>query len=384
MNFENPFNYSELATANLFINRGDLTSILERSIASTENLTIYGQRRVGKSSLVAEAIRRYKTHDKKHIFILADLSLALSGAEFIDYFCRAINLAIKNKKPLSSRFANLSSFVRSIKPIAKVNSLSGEIEYSFDFQGRVKEQPETIDDVLDLLESIAKDHKVTVVFDEFQNIFYWDNSTKIQWQLRSRIQKQSNIGYIFLGSSTSLISKLFTESKSAFYKSTILLYVPNQIDYALFAQWIKSRFATTKLKLSNEVIMQILNYTKAHPYYTQKLCSFICLSHVNGTITLDLLNKTISNLMNQEEQSYYERIDQLSLNQKKIIKALANINPGQPLFGKTAKEQYSLPAASSLKLALNQLCKHVNPLIYKDSSEYCIEDPFFRLWLQSK
>mgnify|MGYP003394608164 CR=1 FL=1 len=259
---KNPFDYSEIATEKLFVDRENAQKILEANIKSCQNTTIYGQRRVGKTSLVAEVIKIQGGKNKKHLFINLDLSICMNVQEFIESFCLTLNKEIKKFKPLETRFQELGNYIRSIKPIAKINSLTGEPEYSFDFFAPTSKAPETLDDIFDLLESIAKNHTITVILDEFQTIYYWNNSNKLQWQLRSRIQRQKNIGYIFLGSSQTLISKLFMESKNAFYKSTTLIHLDNFINLIQLSKWIKERFLSTQVSIGNEQIKEILDFSK--------------------------------------------------------------------------------------------------------------------------
>lgn len=383
----NPFDYSEIATEKLFVGREDAKKILAANIKSCQNTTIYGQRRVGKTSLVAEVIKiQKKKKDKKQIFIDLDLSICLNVQEFIENFCVTLSKEIKKVKPLETKFQELGNYIRSIKPIAKINSLTGEPEYSFDFSASASKAPETLDDIFDLLESISKDHIITVILDEFQTIYYWNNSNKLQWQLRSRIQKQKNIGYFFLGSSQTLISKLFMESQNAFYKSTTLIHLDNFIDPIKFNKWIKERFLSTQISIGNEQIKEILDFSNAHPYYTQKLCSFIWLeaSALNPKSKIDnqTVYQAIQQIVRLESSIFQERMDKLTTNQKKVIKALSKLNSGETMLSQKTISEYSLPKASSIRLVLETLRQEVNPLIIKNESSYEFEDPFFKLWLQ--
>jgi AAA+ ATPase superfamily predicted ATPase len=383
---KNPFDYSEVATEKLFVGREDAKRILEANIKSCQNTTIYGQRRVGKTSLVAEVTKIFKKKNKQQIFIDLDLSTCLNVQEFIESFCLALNKEIKKIKPLETKFQELGNYVRSIKPIAKLNSLTGEPEYSFDFSASVSKAPECLDDIFDLLESISKDHVITIILDEFQVIYYWNNSNKLQWQIRSRIQKQKNIGYIFLGSSQTLISKLFMESQNAFYKSTALIHLDNFIDPLKLSKWVKERFLSTHMSIGNEQIKEILDASRAHPYYTQKLCSFVWIEAAaldcKSKIDNHIVYQSIQQIVKLEASIFQERLDRLTVNQRKVIKALSQLDDEEMMLSHKTITEYSLPRASSVKLALETLRQEINPLIMKNGSSYEFEDPFFKLWLK--
>ncbi len=384
---QSPFLYNDFVIGNLFVGREHNLRLLENNIRAGHDTTIYGSRKVGKTSLVSESIRRFSAKNKKHLFLKLDLSQCATAQEFISLFCRRIEELIKETKPLSHSFNELTNFISSIKSVASIDPVTGKVEHSLDFTGSRKNINKTLDDVFDLLESISKNRELTVVLDEFQSIVYWDNNDKIQWKLRSRIQEPNSISFIFLGSSQRLISEIFIESKSAFYKSTNLLYLERNLDLELIFPWIKKQFEKAKLKISDEMIKGITDLTKAHPYYTQKLCYKIWQENYQYRARKfkDLgptqLSNAILNLLKEERIIYQERFDKLSTKQKQVIKALAN-SEGAKITTKAMRERFSLSSAASIAVTLKSLEKEINPLIYKEDKSYFLEDPFFELWLQ--
>lgn len=385
-----PFSYSSIVTKNRFIGRDKFISLLQNNIFACQNTIVYGNRKVGKSSLISEAIRQYKEQNKKskHLFINVELSKCSSTESFISQFCLAIESLIKEINPLKQKFVEISNFIGSIRPIAKINNITGEYEHSIDFVGPKKNILRTIDDTFDLLESIASEYKLTVVLDEFQAIVDWHDSDKLQWQLRSRIQRQDNIGYIFSGSSRKLIGKIFMESKSAFYRSAALIHVENFIDSVLFAKWIKKQFQESKMEITTEATKKILDTTRSHPYYTQKLCFTIWSilrnpMKKNIKIANEEVAQSISELISMEKSVYQERIDRLTPNQKLVLKALVSISPEESLLSKKIMDKYSLPSKSSIQSALFSLENEFNPIVYKNETGFEIEDPFFELWLKN-
>lgn len=380
-----PFSYTKVAQDEFFIGRENLVTYLLTNIESCQSTIVYGQRRVGKSSLIAEAIRQYHKKHKKHFFIQMDLATCSSSEQFISMICMEIDKLIKKQKPLAKKFQEIFNFISSIRPVAKIDSITGEPQYGIDFIGNHKQVHKTLEDIFDLLESIAAHNKLTVVLDEFQSIVNWQNSDQIQWLIRSKVQNQKNIGYIFSGSSKNLISKLFQEAKGAFYKSSIIIHVDDSIDTLLFSKWIKKRFDKVNLNIKNETIHELLRVTNSHPYYTQKLCYTLwslSLNRKNGIVDNDKLELALQTILEMEHDFYQERIDRLATNQRKLVFALAKIRADEKLFSKVIINKYSLPVAPSIQRALKQLEEETQPLIYKENDDYLIEDPFFKLWLR--
>ncbi len=385
---KSPFAYNDKVLDELFIGREDAIKNLSANIFAVHDTTIYGQRKVGKSSLVSETLRQFYKKYKKHLFLNVDISQCASVEEFITLLCREIDQLIKSSKPLQHSFNELSNFIVSIRPNISINPVTGNPETSFDFIGSKRNINKTIDEVFDILETIAKNNKLTVILDEFQSVINWQGSDKFLWQLRSRIQTPNNINFVFLGSSTRLISQLFLESKSAFYKSTNLIYLENYLDWNLLFPWIKKQFAKANLKIENELIKEITDYTRMHPYYTQKLCYFLWRNNWKSdarkfySLNFDDLKKALALLLKEESMIFQERFDRLTNNQKLILKALANKTTNQSIVSKSIKEKFNLPNRSGVYASIKALEKEIYPLIYKQDGDYIFEDPFFELWLK--
>lgn len=379
-----PFNHMELAQDQFFIGRDDLLKHLLLNIKHSNKTLIYGYRRVGKSSLITEALRQHKEKYKKDLNIFLDLSTCSTATKFISIFCYEIDKELKKKRPLKTKLTEIYNFINAIKPTAKYNSITGEMEYSFDCVAGNKQVKNSLEEIIDLLEHLSQEYKITIVLDEFQSIIDWDSSSELQWLLRSRMQRQKNIGYIFSGSSQTLITKLFYEAKNAFYKSCDIIHVTNELDMGQFARWIKRRFATINLEVSNEVIKEILQRTRSHPYYTQKICYIICLLNHQRTKNIGIkeFREALVYLLSSEEPIYRERLSNIGKNHKKVIYALSQLGPEAKIYSRNNKLTYSLPSPASIKKAIEQLKNDISPLIYEQDSLLFFEDPFFELWLK--
>ena len=82
------------------------------------------------------------------------------------------------------------------------------------------------------------------------------------------------------------------------------------------------------------------------------------------------------------ENAYYVSLwDQLSLHQRRTVRALALSGAIAP-FNKIFLAEYDLGPSASVARSLAQLLKHQ---ILRKSEKGCLfADPFFRLWVKSK
>lgn len=378
------FSYTSLAKDELFIGREDLLKHLNSNIELMQNTTLYGQRRVGKSSLISEAIRRFKKSRDKHLFINLDLTICNNSGKFIALLSQTIENLISSHKPLSSQFQKIYNFITGIRPIVTIDPINGEPQYSIGFEG--DDKTKSLEEIFRLLESISSKFDITIVLDEFQSILDWDDSNSIQWQIRSHMQKNKNINYIFAGSSQSLINKLFYENKGAFYRSTDIIFVNNLIDPMILSKWIKQRFQKANYQIDNETIKTILDTTFAHPYYTQKLLYHLWRKSreiKNKKINLESLQISIKEIIIMETNIYEERLAHLTNSHKQVLLAISQIDPREKIYSKAVMKKYQLKNPSSIQKAIEQLKSEPVPLIFEENNQYRFEDPFFKLWLQT-
>ncbi|MCP5107917.1 MAG: hypothetical protein GY950_31300 [bacterium] len=76
---------------------------------------------------------------------------------------------------------------------------------------------------------------------------------------------------------------------------------------------------------------------------------------------------------------FQNQFDQLNQNQRRLIFAVAWLEPGDMLFSEGYRKRHRLPASSTLTSAVKALLK--KELIYKKSETYAIVNPVFREWV---
>lgn len=383
---QDAFEYGTVVTDALFIGRDEQIQELIWNIKYGQNCVVYGDRRVGKSSLIHESIKLYKSKNKKEKFfcLYLDLSTCTRSKDFIELISRTLDQELRKITPLKKKFSDLGHFIKSIRPTSKINNLTGELEHSIDFVGSTEEVQNSLIDVIGLIESIATEYKVLLVLDEFHIVSFWNDSDQIQWQIRSRLQLQKNISYIFSGSSRKLITKLFAESSSALYRSGPLIYVDNKIDFLVFANWIKARFRLAHIKINGEPSKVLLDFTRTHPYYTQKLCYFLWMiqsQSKNHEIAVSDIWNAIQRIINNESHVFRQRLEMLSFNQQNVLRAIASTVVNQEKQSLKNLESHSKISKTSINSAIKQLEAQRDQIIIKADNGFKLEDPFFEFWL---
>jgi len=91
---DNPFKYGTVVTGNDFVNRPDELKIMTRELAAGKSIVLFSQRRVGKTSLIMEFMRR-----KKNKF----------SSVFIDLY------GMTTKEELANKIELLDSYMYSLE-----------------------------------------------------------------------------------------------------------------------------------------------------------------------------------------------------------------------------------------------------------------------------
>ncbi|MBW2031528.1 MAG: ATP-binding protein, partial [Deltaproteobacteria bacterium] len=201
--FKNPFQYGGKVTGGNFWDReAEIRELLE-DIRSRQHVIVFSQRRLGKTSLVHKVLEEATKHGIVGVYV--DLYPISGLEEFIEEYARSIARALspyeKTKKLMRELFSRLH-LTMGIDP-------AGNPQWSVGFDR--SQEAETFEEVIWALEHyLARKRRYgVVVFDEFQQIIETDGE-KTERRLRSAIQAQRRVCYMFVGSKKHLLSDLFS------------------------------------------------------------------------------------------------------------------------------------------------------------------------------
>ncbi len=348
----NPFKFGSLVDAPYFTDRVKELEYIVHFLNSENHLILISPRRFGKSSLVKKAVtktgRPYLWLNMQSVLSKEDLATKLLKAILNEY-----------------KFEKIKYFLRNFRMIPSVNINPMTDEVSVSFQPSTDNGTTEIEDVMALLQKVSTaDNKLIVVFDEFQSILEMDKN--IDRQLRTIMQEQTGINYIFMGSQESMMSDIFESVKSPFYHFGMLMRL-NKIPHDDFHKYLSERFhvvTDNSAQLSDD----ILDFTGCHPYYTQELAFAVWNSLTMGKKS-NVLADSIDDIINTHDLDY----ERLWLNFNKTDKyAMVAI-----CMGNNPVQDRRIPT-STMTSAILRLTK--KGYIFR-GNQYEVEDPFFRRWI---
>lgn len=222
----NPFNFETPADRRAFTDRERLLPKIEGLLSQTrQRALIHGRRRMGKTSLINQAIRT-----NRHLVARADLSVATNLNEVAQILIGSIEI------PEASTGARLFALLK--KHVQLVSLKGGRFALETHLRAPAEK---TLEQVLSFLDDYAElsDAPLTVWMDEFQDIRKLAGEGA-ETRLRGLIQNQKRLSYLFSGSEHRLLAWMAGTAESPFYKQLELIEV-GPIDPELLAAWIDQR-----------------------------------------------------------------------------------------------------------------------------------------------
>jgi hypothetical protein len=371
----NPFQYGGVVRGDAFCNRREEVEDLLRAMENGEKLFVYSERRFGKTSLVRFALD--KLPKKQYVSAYVDLWPTDGALSFAAVTAKAIAESMSTRAEKMLEIAK--SFFGRLSPSITIND-QGRPEITFGSKRFGEPGPE-LEEVLEAPRKISAQRKgrVVVVFDEFQQILEYA-SDKVERQLRSILQTQADVSYIFLGSRRHLIQKMFLDRSRPLYRAGGH-YPLGPIEEKKWLPFVRKRFQEGGKKIGDKQIHSICQLTEGHPFYTQHLCHVLWdLCESKGQVSEELIQSAVGTLLAHEGYAYTTLWESFAINQRRFLRGLASEPMGVKPFASDFIQRHGLRSASNAQRAIESLLER--DVIDRDNGSFIIIDRFFKIWIQ--
>ena len=372
---KNPFKFGKEVSGYQFYDRQDVAHSLSRKLRDgSTNVVLFAPRRYGKTSLVLKVLDQLVSKDGI-IGLCFDMTRVPTLERFCEEYANAVYALFGGRKEFVHK---LMDYLSHLHPTF---SITGQVKLDYG----AKMSATSIAEVLDLPEKLSHDlgdKPVVVAFDEFQDIAELSKEFPLEKIFRSCIQAHKNVRYVFLGSKTHLMKRMFGDATRPFYNSALpmpLVKPPEEESI----EFITSRFRDAGLSISQENVQAILAASENIPYYLQAIASqtFEQTTDANRTEVLSAdITAAIDNFVGINAELYDERLCGLSDAKRALIEALAR----EPVakFGEDYRQRHRLPVTSTLHTSLGELVDA--GLIDRTPDQIRLSDPLFANYIRGK
>ena len=350
---------------------------LKRAIANIENgvnTTLLSIRRMGKTGLINHLFHKINDPSEK-ICIYFDLYATEKQKDFVDLLSSSLLQAFPKKSKIG---AKILEYIKSLRPTLTFDQLTGMPTVSYTTQNS-KENEESLNSLFRFLDKTGQQYVIAI--DEFQQIAnYPEKNTEAM--LRTLIQNLKHVNFIFCGSSKHVLNEMFNNSKRPFFGSTQFIYL-NEIENDLYASFINNHFIQNKIKIDENALQYVLDFSRRHTYYTQVICNRLYANNTKLIAIQDVKN-ICAELLKENEPTYLNYRNLLTTSQWNLLKAIAKeeklYQPNSQKFIAT----YQLGTPSNVQRSLESLLK--KEMIFKEENSegvfYSVYDCFLSRWLE--
>ncbi len=375
MKRKNPFVYGEIVKRPQFVDRGEEIERLERDLADAQKVFLLSPRRFGKSSLVGMVFEQLERQQIRTATVT--VSAYTSYTQFLERFAEKV---IRAGGPWQKVKEWAGRFVEHVKPQAGLDLQTGEITLSFGRGSDFKPEPVAAE-VFALPGWMTEkgNFQMAICLDEFQQITQFDG-TSVEAALRTAVQQQRKVGYVFAGSQPSLMKQMLVPDRP-FHKSGPSYFL-EKIDRSEWERFIRARFQERDRIVTKDALERLFSLSDLIPYDVQRIAHELWdYAELGSQRTLD--GTDIEEVVHQlavTQSDYYERVwEQLTHRQRAALQALA-ARGTSALYSEATRNEYRLGPASSLRTALASLDEQ--DLLDQYKGSYFFVDPMFAVWIR--
>lgn len=370
---DNPFILEPYKSKDFFCDREAETEVIIKHLTNGRNVTLISPRRLGKTGLIFRVFDEIKSKRLPFETVYADISDTVS----LDEFITVVSNAIVNKLEKQNKITSFFKFLKTVRPLLGFDP-SGSPQVSITFASENQKQS-TLAELLNYLENYPK--KVVVAIDELQQIREYDG-VNMEALLRKHIQHLHNVRFIYCGSKKHTMSDMFTNAKKPFYESTTFSFL-SKLSVPVYSAFIKKLFLSGGKAITEEQVNYIIEWTRDHTYYTQRLCNEVFSISENRVNDKDI-QTAINTILDQEKERFQEIRRLITSSQWKMLKAIAIEQSVKQITSSAFLSKYGITSGATALRNINALLEKELILAETTGEEttYSIYNVFFSRYLE--
>ena len=360
-----PFRTGVRVTGREFCGRTEELRLLREYVQSSGRVYVVGERRIGKTSLIFEALRTLRSTRLVYVDLLA--------VKTLEELTHRLGSALVRTEKRQSQLMALLKGLASLRPSVSADPVSNTpaVTFTAGSGGTL----ESLDQVFALLERWTA---LAVVFDEFQDVLAIPDHAAVVARLRSHIQLHENAAFVFCGSVRNDMERIFVAPDSPLFKSAMRVVV-GPLDRPTFARFITRKFGTGERSIAPGVVGRILDVAGENPGDVQRFCTGIWqVTSPGGKVTEAEMARGLDMLFGLEREGYERVLLDLSAQQAQVLRALARAG-GRANISKEFVAGSGITLVASVRKAATRLVE--KRLVLKEGPEYRLCDPFLGTWL---
>ncbi len=368
------FVFDSLVDEENFCNFKKERELLLKYIEQQANVVLYAPRNYGKTSLIKNLIYKdFKQRNKKSFFLYVDLIEVKSRESMEDRIIKAFEHYFSLAFPVKKLVDEVKSQVLGLKPDFSLDPVTGNI--TIKINPKSNNNPQSLADIFAAISNISQKIPTLLVFDEFQDIALLDEAQGI---FRSLLESVNKTATIVLGSKQHMLADIFSNPKAPLAMWGKDVSLP-PIDYERYLQYILERFKVKNILIDLKEAVYLQDIMHRIPEAINILCQQILDDCEGLTVTENIVNSALLNLLEQKQSRYENYLAHFSINEEKLFVVLSRNNITTNPQGKELVKQLQLTHRTIGSL----MQKNIKAGIIENiENGYRLSDPLFSCYLK--
>lgn len=395
-----PFQSSGPVVGADFVGRGEpLTTLLKAADDLKHGVRrlycLLGHRKIGKSSLLCELVRRLEG-DPDLLICRVDLYEANTPALFFAKLTLALldaYLVKKRQGPiLSGLLDDLSALtlatarLESLRVRAIDRALRSALEVIQGARGSGRHYRPLIEFPAELARETGL--RLVVIVDEFQELSRFAQFKEVRAHvgdmlklIRARWQQHTPVSYVISGSEITLLEEMISAPHAPLFGHFIPLRL-GPFDRAFARSFVTERFALADIEISVGLAERLVDIAGGHPFYLQVLGEDLCLRADRGPLPEDLFKESIQDALFSSTGRLFLHFAGLFREHVKRSRTLEQVLVALATDHRTVTEMAEMThqRTGAVSTALQTLVAR-DAVSRTIDGTYAIEDAMFKLWL---
>ena len=347
---------------------------LRREMANQNNVFLVSPRRYGKTCLLLNLVDVFKSEKMACAYI--DLNACPDVRSFASAITSLTSRALETNK---DKLLKILSGFQKLRPTLNLGP-DGSISAGLDLAVDEKDALSALLEGMKHIEWLAakKKKKLVVIIDEFSDIEKYDGGT-VERALRSEIQNQSRVGYIFSGSEQSVMLSMIRDKSRAFYKLGRIMEL-GSIERPEYTRFILGWLKKGGIKVESENLARLFDIGNDVPYNIQRLCNVMWDQAVESRHINPSLIEELPVIVAQQDSPHYEMLWRSASQPQKLLLIAFSRDQSVKPFSKDFQLSHGIGPSSSIKASLESLIK--KGILFKTlQGHYRFVDGFMPYWI---
>ena len=312
-----------------------------------EHLLIAGPRRIGKTSVILEVLRRLRKRGAVTAYVDCLGATDLRGLG--ERLAASLLASLEGRE---TAFDDARALARGTRAAGRIRAEHLELALAV---LRERSAQRAFEVALDLPRAVAArgGKRVVVALDEFQAAGRL--GARVFDVMRARFQAQRGVAYAFLGSEEGILAELFGQKGRPLYRFAVAHDLAEAgghrfgIDPADWVAYVRGKFQRKRMTITAPDVDRIIDATGGHPQDAMQVCAalyHVMLDQGLRSVTAELVEVAFETALRELERPF--AMHWTELGEQKYLQSVAKrIARGEALYAARAEDE--VPRAEVLR-----------------------------------